>query len=103
MVEFLARDWTEVGTKSSLAVELAHITGIDARVLNGADVLVCNVAERLSWAASRKTTKVEDAAYCLLGIFGVNMPLIYGEGTKAFHRLQEAILKETEDYTILAW
>lgn len=84
VVEFLARDWTEVGTKASLAVELAHITGIDARVLNGADVSICNVAERLSWAASRKTTKVEDAAYCLLGIFGVNMPLIYGEDPRPF-------------------
>lgn len=103
VVEIFAGDWTEVGTKASLAVELAHITGIDERVLNGADVSLCNVAERLSWAASRQTAKLEDTAYCLLGIFGVNMPLIYGEGINAFHRLQEAILREIEDYTILTW
>ncbi|KAK5659605.1 hypothetical protein OQA88_809 [Cercophora sp. LCS_1] len=103
VVEFYASDWSEIGTKASLAAELAQITGINSDVLNGADVSSCNIAERVSWAASRQTTKVEDAAYCLLGIFNVHMPLIYGEGVKAFRRLQEAIIRETEDYTILVW
>jgi hypothetical protein len=55
------------------------------------------------WASSRQTTRVEDLAYCLLGIFGVHMPLIYGEGQNAFRRLQEEIVKRSNDLTILAW
>jgi hypothetical protein len=62
-----------------------------------------NVAKRMSWAARRTTTRVEDEAYCLLGLFDVNIPLLYGEGEKAFRRLQEAIMREEEDYTLLAW
>ena len=102
-VEFYAEDWTEVGTKSSIREELALIIGIDIRILDGDDPSVCNVAERMSWAAFRQTIRVEDAAYCLLGIFQVNMPLLYGEGKRSFLRLQEEILKTTEDYTLLAW
>ena len=56
-----------------------------------------------SWAAGRQTTRVEDTAYSLLGIFDVNMPLLYGEGHKAFHRLQEQIIHESGDDSILAW
>lgn len=103
-MEFYAADWTEIGTKSSLVRELHQITSIDARVLGGFSLLSRhNVAERVSWAANRTTTRPEDAAYCLLGIFGVNMPLLYGEGQRAFHRLQEKILKLHGDYSILAW
>jgi len=103
VVEFYAADWTEIGTKASMIEQLARRTGINPRVLNGADVSICNVAARLSWASTRQTTKIEDQAYCLLGLFRVNMPLIYGEGDNAFRRLQETILREVEDYTLLAW
>jgi hypothetical protein len=61
------------------------------------------IAERMSWAAHRNTTRREDIAYSLLGIFDVNMPLIYGEGEKAFLRLQEEIIKRTNDLSIFAW
>jgi hypothetical protein len=57
----------------------------------------------MSWAADRKTSRVEDMAYSLLGIFDINMPLLYGEGKKAFRRLQEHIIDTTEDYTIFTW
>jgi hypothetical protein len=58
----------------------------------------------MSWAAKRKTTKAEDMSYCLLGIFNIQMPLLYGEGAEqAFHRLQSQILKETHDQSWLAW
>jgi len=103
VVEFYAGNWEEIGTKFSLRRSIGKITGIDIRVLEGADPSTCTVAERMSWAASRQTTRVEDAAYCLLGIFKVHMPLIYGEGTRAFYRLQKEIMKTTEDYTMLAW
>ncbi|KAL2259925.1 hypothetical protein VTK26DRAFT_6239 [Humicola hyalothermophila] len=103
LVEFYAHDWREIGTKFSLRKVISKVTGIDVRVLEGADPSTCHVAERMSWAANRQTTRVEDAAYCLLGIFKVHMPLIYGEGQRAFHRLQKEIMKTTEDYTMLAW
>ena len=54
-----------------------------------------NVAEKMSWAAERKTSRLEDEAYCLLGLFGINMPLLYGEGSNAFQRLQMEILRSS--------
>jgi hypothetical protein len=57
----------------------------------------------MSWAARRQTTRVEDSAYCLLGLFEVNMPLLYGEGQKAFLRLQQEIIKQSDDQSIFAW
>jgi hypothetical protein len=62
-----------------------------------------SIAQKMSWAASRTTTRQEDIAYCLFGIFNVNMPLLYGEGTKAFLRLQEEIIKRSGDRSIFAW
>jgi hypothetical protein len=56
-----------------------------------------------SGCLGRQTTRVEDMAYCLLGIFDVNMPMIYGEGSRAFIRLQEEILKKTTDLSLFAW
>ncbi|KPM34429.1 hypothetical protein AK830_g12140 [Neonectria ditissima] len=61
------------------------------------------IARRMSWAANRQTTLIEDQAYLLLGLFDVNMPLLYGEGERAFQRLQEEIIKVDEDASILAW
>ncbi|KAK5626744.1 hypothetical protein RRF57_002459 [Xylaria bambusicola] len=57
----------------------------------------------MSWASRRRTTRIEDEAYCLLGLFGVSMPLLYGEGRRAFRRLQEEIIKELDDESIFAW
>ncbi|KAK0701928.1 hypothetical protein B0T26DRAFT_744882 [Lasiosphaeria miniovina] len=66
-------------------------------------IFAASIAQRMLWAASRCTTRREDVAYCLLGIFDVNMPLLYGEGKKAFQRLQEEIIKHTNDSSIFAW
>lgn len=63
----------------------------------------CCVAAKISWASSRTCTRIEDEAYCLLGLLDVNMPLIYGEGPKAFTRLQEEVIKSYDDNSILAW
>lgn len=57
----------------------------------------------MSWASKRKATRTEDLAYCLMGIFDVNMPMLYGEGEKAFVRLQEEIIKTSDDHTIFTW
>jgi hypothetical protein len=103
VVVFYDGKWRELGTKLSLQSVIANITGIDITVLEGQPPRSCNVATRMSWASYRKTTRVEDASYCLLGLFGVSMPLLYGEGHKAFGRLQEEILKIEEDYTLFTW
>lgn len=98
------KDWTRFGTKNEWKHVLSTVTGIDEEILDGSST--CNdasVARRMSWAARRETTRTEDAAYCLLGIFNVNMPLLYGEGKRAFVRLQEEILKDSDDMSILAW
>jgi hypothetical protein len=103
VVEFYSADWVEIGTKLSLHEQITEITGIDEGVLCGADPLRRNVAVRMSWASRRKTSRIEDQAYCLMGLFRVNMPLLYGEGTRAFIRLQEEIMRVREDYTLFTW
>jgi hypothetical protein len=103
VVEFYNVDWMFIGTKRSLQQHITKITGIAITVLRGASPRSCDIATRMSWASRRQTTRIEDQSYCLLGLFGVNMPLLYGEGQKAFQRLQEEILKIEEDYTLFTW
>lgn len=103
-VQFYDKHWTCFGSKETMKVHLAQITGIDEDVLTGARSLdSISIARRMSWAAHRQTTKEEDLAYSLLGIFDINMPLLYGEGAKAFVRLQEEILREHDDQSLFAW
>jgi hypothetical protein len=80
------------------------VTGIDEYGLFIPDLSVLSVAHRMTWATCRQTTRPEDIAYCLLGIFNINMPLLYGEGqVRAFGRLQEEIMRRIEDHSIFAW
>ena len=103
-VNFFDQGWNFKGSKSGLSQYLATVTGIDPAILSRSKgPAAIPVAQRMAWAASRSTTRVEDTAYCLFGIFGVNMPLLYGEGEKAFRRLQEHIIQSTPDYSIFAW
>ncbi|KAF2732576.1 HET-domain-containing protein [Polyplosphaeria fusca] len=88
-VEFYSTDGKLLGDKTSMVRVLQEITGISGRALQGDPLSGFGVDERLSWAAGRKTKRAEDAAYSLLGIFDIHMPLIYGEGKdKALARLQ---------------
>ena len=103
-VLFLSRDWQILGTKDTLADVIEEITGIDRDVLTHRRSLdSVSVARRMSWSARRETTREEDEAYSLMGIFGVHMPTIYGEGRKAFVRLQREILEHCPDQSIFAW
>jgi len=103
-VQFFDQNWIPYGDKDTLSEELQSITGINPLVLNhGKSLTSITVAEKMSWAASRETTRIEDTAYCLLGIFNVNIPLLYGEEEKAFRRLQEEIIRTTPDRSIFAW
>ncbi|KAI0597560.1 heterokaryon incompatibility protein-domain-containing protein [Biscogniauxia sp. FL1348] len=102
-VIFYDSRWNCFGTKAQLAPILSWITRIDSNVLKGGSLEEVLVGRRMSWASSRETTRVEDMAYCLLGIFDINMPLLYGEGEKAFTRLQEEIIQSSNDLSIFAW
>ncbi|KAL8746672.1 MAG: hypothetical protein Q9190_001326 [Brigantiaea leucoxantha] len=108
-VHFFDRSWKPVGTKDSLSEQLALITGIGHEILTSEHRCLQEsldqvpIARRMSWAANRETTRNEDTAYCLVGLFGVNLPFLYGEGERAFIRLQEEIIKNSNDLSLLAW
>ncbi|KAB5511241.1 heterokaryon incompatibility protein-domain-containing protein [Coniochaeta sp. 2T2.1] len=101
-VEFYSANWTDIGTKWSLQPLITEVTGIPEHALRYYHLENYSVAQ-MSWASTRKTTRDEDMAYCLLGIFGINIPLLYGEGRNAFLRLQREILTQNEDYSFLLW
>ncbi|CAI6313011.1 unnamed protein product [Periconia digitata] len=110
-VRFYDVSWQFFGTRETLHNELVHITHISPEVLSPPpniqvrDLLdAIPIAKRMSWATNRFTKKPEDIAYCLIGLFDVNMPLLYGEGAqKAFVRLQEEIIRDNNDLSIFAW
>lgn len=103
-VLFLSRGWARLGAKAALAPLIQDITMIDTDILTFKRPLASvSVARRMAWAADRVTSRIEDRAYSLMGIFGVNMPIIYGEGRNAFRRLQEEIMKVSPDQTLFAW
>lgn len=96
-VVFFNSSWREIGTRITLMRCISEITRIPREVLQGREDIrkvlgTFSVASRMSWAANRVTTRLQDEAYCLLGLFDIHMPLIYGEGYKAFYRLQQEIL-----------
>lgn len=91
-------------SKAELADDLANITGIRSKFLKSPELVTqACVAEKLSWMSHRTTTRIEDMAYCMIGFFGVNMPLLYGEEHKAFFRLQLEILRTCDDESLYAW
>ncbi|KUI68341.1 Vegetative incompatibility protein HET-E-1 [Cytospora mali] len=79
-VRFFDRGWLELGSKLSLEHRhlISRVTSIpEIFLLKNAPLSLASVAERLSWAARRNTTRTEDSSYCLLGIFDITMPLLY--------------------------
>ena len=121
-IKFFGQDWNLIGTKElqagfhppasiidasvdSFLSKLAKITAIKKKVLQYPELLTSYpVAQRMSWAAQRQTTREEDLAYALMGLFGVSMPILYGEGQqKAFKRLQLEIIRSSADQSIFAW
>jgi hypothetical protein len=108
-VRFYSRFWLFLGTRQQLAQALHETTNIHISVLQRSEKEVLNlashcVARKMSWAAARETTRPEDIAYAMFGLFGVHLPPLYGEGAeKAFLRLQHEILSFSTDLSILAW
>ncbi|KAK1757017.1 hypothetical protein QBC47DRAFT_459684 [Echria macrotheca] len=124
-VNLYAADWSFLGTRSSLARHISAATGISLRYLHSdaprgkeksstrsndawdrdhdVPIHAASVAERMAWLSRRETTRIEDMAYCALGIFGIHMALIYGEGPNAFARLQEEIIRVSADQSLFCW
>ncbi|KAL5089129.1 hypothetical protein Trisim1_005982 [Trichoderma cf. simile WF8] len=101
---FYSSQWTRLGSKTDFVDIVSSITRINKQYLQGQDLRHASVAQKMSWAALRQTSRLEDVAYCLLGLFDINMPMIYGEGQRAFIRLQEAIMTSTpDDHSLFAW
>lgn len=101
-VVFYDTNWNDIGTKWGLIDDISQITYITQDQM--IDHKRVNIAVKMSWASLRRTTRLEDTAYCLMGLFDINMPLLYGEGSKAFMRLQHEILLTHEgDESIFAW
>ncbi|KAF2651895.1 HET-domain-containing protein [Lophiostoma macrostomum CBS 122681] len=99
-------DWLGEKTTEYLVPKICMACGIfieDQHVLTDFQPGKWSVATRMSWASTRQTTRREDIAYCLLGIFNINMPLLYGEGDRAFFRLQEEIMRVSDDRSLFAW
>jgi hypothetical protein len=103
-LQFFNLNCDYIGNRCEFSEIISDFTKIPSRtLLQKRPLSASSVAAKMSWAAHRTTKRTEDMAYCLLGIFDVNMPLIYGEGTKAFRRLQEEVIKRDNDLTIFAW
>ena len=103
-LQFFNKHWHPIGNKRALSPILQNITRVPQDILK--DGFASNrpcVAQIMSWAANRTTTRVEDRAYSLMGLLDVNMPMLYGEGKKAFHRLQLEIIRVSNDQSIFAW
>jgi hypothetical protein len=103
-LSFFSKQGTHLGFKEDKKHLVSEITGIDQRYLDRRkNIRSASIAERMSWMRNRVTTRTEDMAYCLLGIFNIHMALLYGEGQGAFRRLQEEIIRVVNDQTIFCW
>ena len=102
-LHFFDHDWAPIGSRRKLTPRIEKITRIPRKAIYNFSTTDYCVAEKMSWTASRTTTRQEDRAYCLLGLFNVNMPLLYGERVRAFQRLQEEIMKVSIDMSLFLW
>jgi hypothetical protein len=96
VVYFYGADWKPIRSRDKFLDIIVQVTKISPTYFATGDLSQFLAAQKMSWAANRKTTRLEDETYCLLGLFDINMPLVYGEGERAFQRLQEEILPQSE-------
>ncbi|KAF5970682.1 hypothetical protein FBULB1_9598 [Fusarium bulbicola] len=107
-LRFFSSNWTMIATSAELAPSITEITGIPwSRLLKGRlskshPLRRYSIAQRMSWASRRSTTRIEDQAYSLLGLFDISMPLVYGEGYEAFTRLLGEIIHKYADQSFFA-
>ncbi|KAF8843065.1 hypothetical protein BDN67DRAFT_964969 [Paxillus ammoniavirescens] len=108
-LKFYGADWMPLSDcrndkeNDEIMGAISRVTGINRRALRYFSPGLLDVREKMLWASNRRTTRVEDVAYCLIGIFNVSMPIAYGEGRRAFRRLMEAIVQDCREWQIFAW
>lgn len=102
-VRFYDQDWKFFGTKTDLATDICAATNIDQKYLWAKNFGDASIATKMSWASRRETTRQEDQAYCLLGIFNITLDTRYGEGRMAFIRFQKELIANYNDESIFAW
>lgn len=90
---FFDRYWRFLGTKETLSAQIQRVTNIEPHYLNGDTSQAC-IAVNMSWLARRQTSEIEDMAYCMFGIFGINTYIRYGVGEGAFLRLGEELIRQ---------
>lgn len=100
---FVNRDWEPLLSRRQSALMVEKRTGIPRSALTHFNSSSHCIAEKFSWSARRVTDREEDRAYCLLGLLDINMPVLYGEGKRAFQRLQEEIMKVNTDMSLFLW
>ncbi|KAK4200959.1 putative vegetative incompatibility protein HET-E-1 [Triangularia verruculosa] len=98
---FLDSSWNIIGSRETYTPAITYATKIEQKDFHS--LKSCSIATKFSWAASRQTTRAEDRAYSLMGFLGVYMPLLYGEGRNAFVRLQQELIRQFNDETVLLW
>ena len=105
LLVFMSLEWEPIGTKYELCKPLSQRTAISERYLTRKRMFSkASIAQRMSWASKRETTRIEDEAYCLLGLFDISMPILYGERRQAFQRLQLELAKQRNvDTTLFVW
>jgi hypothetical protein len=111
VVRFYTEDWKPylnlniLNHKESPEIisEMEEATGVSARALMALRPGLEDIREKLRLASTRQTTRIEDAAYSLLGIFSMSLPVVYGEGDKALGRFLAQLLTSAGDTSILAW
>ncbi|EGO05159.1 hypothetical protein SERLA73DRAFT_14460, partial [Serpula lacrymans var. lacrymans S7.3] len=108
-MKFYGKGWVPFGTfhndkeDKEILHTLAEVTKIPRKELTFFLPGTRAIREKMLWASTRETTRIEDTAYSLLGIFEITMSIAYGEGAWAFHRLMETIIQRCDEWTILAW
>jgi len=101
-VEFFSEEGELLGDKSTLEGHICEIARLPTKALQGSPLSDFSISSRILWAERRETTREEDQAYSLLGIFDVYMPLIYGEGKEhALERLREIVNKHSKGKQII--
>jgi hypothetical protein len=102
-VESHSSDWSYIGAKRDMSLDLSACIDIDVQYLLNTDLSYASVARKMSWASRRNCTRIEDRPYSLMGLFGISIPMLCGEGDNVFISLQEEIIKTAFDMSIFAW
>ena len=111
VVRFYTKDWKlymnldipNHKESPEIISEMEEVMGVSAKALMALRPGLNDIREKLCLASTRRTTLVEDAAYSLLGIFSMSLPVVYGEGDQALGRLLAQLLTSSGDTGILAW